>query len=205
MRRTVRAPRLGLIGRDPPHPSPAGHAKFASPRGRPNAAKSRETLKGVGNYVASDPSSTNCCRTLKTVLRLVSNATAIWLSVQPSPASDVPAFRRMRARVKSCAYRLAPPIIASRRSRSSVLNFTTYFLTPAPVSPTNHFHAHHHSEPTQIQRSSQVSRTRATRIESMIEERGEQTYYCDACNERTVPMRGCSCELCGHWNNVDTI
>ena len=51
----------------------------------------------------------------------------------------------------------------------------------------------------------EFTRAYAARIESMIEERGEQTYYCDACNERTVPVRSCSCELCGHWNNADII
>jgi hypothetical protein len=59
---------------------------------------------------------------------------------------------------------LPPTIIASRCSRSSALNFTMYFLTPAPVSPTNHIYPRHKGEPAQIQRSSEVSGTRATRF-----------------------------------------
>jgi hypothetical protein len=49
------------------------------------------------------------------VLTLVSNAAAISPSVQPSPASDVSAFSRMRAFVINCADRLPDLIVASSR------------------------------------------------------------------------------------------
>ena len=73
-------------------------------------------------------------------MTLVSNAAAISRSVQPSPASDVSALSRMRAFVINCADRLPELITASSRSRSSVLNFTTYFFAPVPVPATNHLH-----------------------------------------------------------------
>jgi hypothetical protein len=63
--------------------------------------------------VGSNPSSTNCRRALPTVLTLVSNAAAISPSVQPSPASEVSAFSRMRAFVINCALHAvhnAPPL-----------------------------------------------------------------------------------------------
>ena len=55
---------------------------------------------------ASNPSSTNCRLVRSTVAMLVSSAAAIRLSLQPSPASDTSAFKRMRAFVSSCAERL---------------------------------------------------------------------------------------------------
>src|SRR5271155_2908782 len=113
--------------------------------------------------VASNPSSTNCRRALPTVLTLASSAAAISLSVQPSPASEVSAFSRMRAFVISCADRLPELITASSRSRSSMLNFTTYFFAPVPVPATNHLHPRPGGAATEIQRCSQVSRTRPTR------------------------------------------
>src|SRR5580658_5738147 len=66
--------------------------------------------------VASKPSSTNCRRALPTVLTLVSNAAAISPSVQPSPASEVSAFSRMRAFVINCADRL--PDLSPRVARA---------------------------------------------------------------------------------------
>jgi len=104
--------------------------------------------------VASNPSSTSCRRTLPTVLRLVSNAAAISRSVQPSPASEVSAFSRIRAFVISCADRLPEPMSASSRARSCELNFTTYFLTPAPVPATNHLHPRPDGANTEIQKCS---------------------------------------------------
>jgi len=41
------------------------------------------------------------------------------------------------------------------------------------------------------------------RIEAKLREKGEYPSCCDACGELTVPMRGGSCELCGHWQAVD--
>jgi len=48
--------------------------------------------------VDSNPSSTSCWRARATLLTLVSSAAEIALSLQPSPASDTSAFRRMRPR-----------------------------------------------------------------------------------------------------------
>src|ERR1700722_6923286 len=112
--------------------------------------------------VASKPSSTSCRRALPTVLTLVSNAAAISPSVQPSPASEVSAFSRMRAFVINCADRLPDLIIASSRSRSSAHNFTTYFFAPVPVPATNQLHPRPGGVATEIQKCPQVSRTRAT-------------------------------------------
>src|ERR1700691_2901353 len=112
--------------------------------------------------VASKPSSTNCRRALPTVLTLASHAAAISPSVQPSPASDVSAFSRMRAFVINCADRLPDLIIASSRSRSSAHNFTTYFFAPVPVPATNQLHPRPSGVATEIQKCPQVSRTRAT-------------------------------------------
>ena len=97
--------------------------------------------------VASNPSSTSCRRTLPTVLRLVSNAAAISRSVQPSPASEVSAFSRIRAFVISCADRLPEPMSASSRSRSCELNLPRTSRPPArpchestPSSPRRRDH-----------------------------------------------------------------
>ena len=98
--------------------------------------------------VASNPSSTNCRRALPTVLTLASSAAAISLSVQPSPASEVSAFSRMRAFVISCADRLPELITASSCSRSSHAQFHHVLLRPctrpchelAPSSPRRRGH-----------------------------------------------------------------
>src|SRR5208282_5828833 len=63
--------------------------------------------------VASNPSSTSCCRVRETVLMLVSSAAEIALSLHPSPPSDTSAFSRMRALVSSCAELLPARINAS--------------------------------------------------------------------------------------------
>ena len=55
---------------------------------------------------ASNPSSTNWRLVRSTVAMLVSSAAAIRLSLQPSPASDTSAFKRIRALVSSWAERL---------------------------------------------------------------------------------------------------
>ena len=55
---------------------------------------------------ASNPSSTSWRLVRSTVAMLVSSAAAIRLSLQPSPASDMSAFNRMRAFVSSWAERL---------------------------------------------------------------------------------------------------
>src|SRR5271165_1546451 len=88
--------------------------------------------------VASNPSSTSCRRVRATLLTLVSSAAEIALSLHPSPASETSAFRRMRALVSNCAGLLPARTRASSRSRSSALNFTTYFLTAISFPDTNH-------------------------------------------------------------------
>src|SRR5208337_804837 len=110
--------------------------------------------------VASNPSSTSCCRVRETVLMLVSSAAEIALSLQPSPPSDTSAFSRMRAFVSSCAELLPARINASSRSRSSMVNFTTYFLPAISFPATNHLHRC--IAATEIQRNTSDSRTRAT-------------------------------------------
>ena len=46
-------------------------------------------------------------------------------------------------------------------------------------------------------------RAHGARIEAKLRAKGEYPSCCDACGELTVPMRGGSCELCGHWQDVD--
>ena len=46
-------------------------------------------------------------------------------------------------------------------------------------------------------------RAHGARIEANLIEKSEFPTCCDACGELTVPMRGGSCELCGHWQAVD--
>src|SRR6516162_5739175 len=75
-----------------------------------------------------------------TLLTLVLSAAEIALSLHPSPASETSAFSRMRALVRSCAEFLPARTMASSRSRSSPLSFTTYFLTAISFPPTNHLH-----------------------------------------------------------------
>src|SRR3981189_2822297 len=53
----------------------------------------------------------------------------IRLSLQPSPASDASAFKNRRALSSRCAGLFPFRISASSRSRSSLLNRTTYFFT----------------------------------------------------------------------------
>src|SRR5208282_423059 len=110
---------------------------------------------------ASRPSSTSRCRVRPILLMLVSSASEIALSLQPSPASETSAFSRMRAFVSDCAGCLPAQIIASSRSRSSALNFTTYFLTAISLPATNHLHRR--IAVTEIQKNTTDSMTPATR------------------------------------------
>ncbi len=41
------------------------------------------------------------------------------------------------------------------------------------------------------------------RMETKLREKGECPCCCDSCGELTVPMRGGSCQLCGHWQDVE--
>src|SRR5271165_1601634 len=108
---------------------------------------------------AAIPSSTSRRRVRPILLMLVSNAAEIALSLQPSPASDTSAFRRMRAFVSDCAGCLPAQIIVSSCSRSSALSFTTYFLTEISLPATNHLHRR--IAATEIQRNSTDSMTLA--------------------------------------------
>src|SRR5580658_4777726 len=89
---------------------------------------------------ASNPSSTSCRLVRSIVAVLMSKALAIALSLQPSPASDTSAFKRMRALVSNWAERLPLRINSLSRSRSSASSLTTYFLTAISFPATNHLH-----------------------------------------------------------------
>ena len=87
---------------------------------------------------ASKPSSTSCWRVRATVSMLVSRASAICLSLHPSPASETSAFNRMRALVSCRAGCLPICISALSRSRSSLLRVTTYFFTAIRFAVTTY-------------------------------------------------------------------
>ena len=129
--------------------------------------------------VDSNPSSTSCRRTRPTLLTLVSSAAAIALSLHPSPASDTSAFRRMRALVNSCAEFLPARTRTSSRSRSSTLNFTTYFLTAISFPATNHLRTC--LAAAESQKNTIFSRTRATRWKAsrlLAESCGQGVRFC---------------------------
>src|ERR1700729_1605435 len=87
---------------------------------------------------ASKPSSTSCWRVRATVSVLVSRASAIRVSLHPSPASEASAFNRMRALVSSRAGCLPICVSASSRSRSSSLSLTMYLFTALCFAVTMH-------------------------------------------------------------------
>src|SRR5271169_1937798 len=92
-----------------------------------------EAGERFGVSTASNPSATSCRRTRAIVTRPV----LIWLSLHPSPASPASAFNKMRAPVNFRTGRLPLWISAFRRSRSSVVSFTTYFFTAISFAATN--------------------------------------------------------------------
>jgi len=49
----------------------------------------------------------------------------------------------------------------------------------------------------------EFARAHGARLEAKLRAMGEYPSCCDACGELTVPLRGGSCELCGHWQSVD--
>src|SRR5580704_11694065 len=110
---------------------------------------------------ASNPSSTSWRLVRSTVAMLVSSAAAIAMSLQPSPASDTSAFKRMRAFVSNWAERLPLRINSLSRSRSSSVNRTTYFLTAISFPITNHLHRYF--EARVIQKLPSFSMTGPTR------------------------------------------
>ena len=54
-----------------------------------------------------------------------------------------------------------------------------------------------------IQELYAFARAHGARIEAKFRAKGEYSSYCDACDQPTIPMRGGSCELCGHWQDVE--
>jgi hypothetical protein len=81
-----------------------------------------------------------------------SQATAIWLSLQPSPASETSAFS-----INCCAKRLPVRINVLSRSRSSVLSSTMYFFTAISFAATNRLR--HCIAETSIRRFTALSMT----------------------------------------------
>jgi hypothetical protein len=49
----------------------------------------------------------------------------------------------------------------------------------------------------------EFARSHGARLETRLRTRGEYPQCCDKCGELTVPTRGGSCELCGHWQSID--
>lgn len=47
------------------------------------------------------------------------------------------------------------------------------------------------------------SKAHGARLEAKFLAKGEYPNCCDKCGELTVPMRGGSCELCGHWQFIE--
>lgn len=49
----------------------------------------------------------------------------------------------------------------------------------------------------------QFAAAHGARLEVRMRAKGEYPQCCDECGELTVPTRGGSCKLCGHWQSVD--
>lgn len=49
----------------------------------------------------------------------------------------------------------------------------------------------------------EFTKAHSSRLEARFLANGEYPSCCDECGELTVPMRGGSCELCGHWQSVE--
>lgn len=49
----------------------------------------------------------------------------------------------------------------------------------------------------------EFARIHGARLEASLRAKGDFPQCCDECGELTVPMRGGSCELCGHWQSID--
>src|ERR1019366_954037 len=133
----------------------------------------------------SNPSSTNWCLVRSILAMLVSRASAIRLSLQPSPAADMSAFSRIRAFVNNCAGRLPAWIKSSSCARSSALNRTTYFLTATSFVATNHLRRW--IATTVIQNTPSNAMTRATRRTRHVYTNGREALW----TSRT--------ELCGRY------
>jgi hypothetical protein len=51
----------------------------------------------------------------------------------------------------------------------------------------------------------EFARAHGTRIETQLQQQGKHPVCCDSCGEVTVPLFGGSCELCGHWQDVNDV
>ena len=49
----------------------------------------------------------------------------------------------------------------------------------------------------------EFSKAHGARLEARFLAKGEYPNCCDECGELTVPMRGGSCELGGHWQSIE--
>ena len=49
----------------------------------------------------------------------------------------------------------------------------------------------------------EFAKAHGARLEARLQAKGEYPTCCDECGELTVPMRGGSCELCGHWQSIE--
>tara|TARA_R110002110_G_scaffold213154_1_gene426248 strand:+ start:1253 stop:1909 length:657 start_codon:yes stop_codon:yes gene_type:complete len=49
----------------------------------------------------------------------------------------------------------------------------------------------------------EFSKAHGARIEARFLASGEYPNCCDECGELSVPMRGGSCEVCGHWQSIE--
>ena len=49
----------------------------------------------------------------------------------------------------------------------------------------------------------EFARIHGARLEAQLRAKGEHPQCCDECGELKVPMRGGSCELCGHWQSIE--
>ena len=126
---------------------PLGGAEQASAISLASAAPSKmrrlaERGECLRVRAASRPPSTSCWRARAMVSMLVSSASAIWLSLQASPASDASAFYRMRAFSIWRAGLLPFWIRALSFSRSSAPSLTMYLFTAGCFAITTHLRSY---------------------------------------------------------------
>lgn len=53
-----------------------------------------------------------------------------------------------------------------------------------------------------LQELYEFKRAHGRRIAANLRQNGRASTYCEECGEETVPWRGGSCELCGHWQEL---
>lgn len=54
-----------------------------------------------------------------------------------------------------------------------------------------------------IEELSDFARAHGARLTAKLKEKGDCPFCCDACGEFTVSMHSGSCELCGHWQDIE--